>query len=78
MSDLLDQRDDYRRMCDAKHPRKNQPLRAACQEGRSKCQHQGVISKTILDHMGFFAIRYTPKYKVKYMGIFVEKLFRYI
>ena len=54
MSDLLDQRDDYRRMCDAKHPRKNQPLRAACQEGRSKCQHQGVISNTVLDHVGFF------------------------
>ena len=59
MSDLLDQRDDYRRMCDAKHPRKNQPLRAACQEGRSKCQHQGVISNTVLDH-----VMLPPKYKV--------------
>ena len=59
MSDLLDQRDDYRRMCDAKHPRKNQPLRAACQEGRSKCQHQGVISNTVLDHM--FQLHITPE-----------------
>ena len=74
MSDLLDQRDDYRRMCDAKHPRKNQPLRAACQEGRSKCQHQGVISNTtVLDHVFFLQSNIPPKYKVKYRGIFLEK-----